>query len=83
MRERGADSDFFLSLNLHDLAVVNHDFNGAIPDAFDRVKNCGPNIRIGVMGRYVSIFHGRLHSLHYRMITCLPLFQYQKNEKLG
>jgi hypothetical protein len=80
---RGIDSHLFFSLNLHDLAVVDDDFDGAIPNAFDGFKECGPNIRTGFMGMYVHIFHSRLRTLHYRMMTCLPLFQYQKNEKFG
>lgn len=55
---RGSDSYLFLSLNLHDLAVVDNDFDGAIPNAFDGFKKCGPNIRTGVMGLYVPIVHG-------------------------
>ena len=61
MSMRGIESHLFLSLDLHDLAIVDNDFDRAIPNALDRVKEYGPHIGTRFVGRYVPVFHGRLH----------------------
>lgn len=83
MRMRRADSHFFLSLKLNDLAVVDNDFNGAVSNAFDRFNEHGFHIGTRFMTMDRHVFHRPLRTLHHRMMTCLPLFQYQKNEKFG
>jgi hypothetical protein len=73
---RGIDSHLFFSLNLHDLAVVDGDFNGAIPNALDRFKDGGPHIRTGFMGMYVHVFHGCLHTPslpHDHLLALIPI----------
>lgn len=76
VRVRGNDSHLFLSLNLNDLAVVDNDFDGAIPNAFDRLKKCGPNIRTGFVGMYVHVFHDRLRTPslpHDHLLALIPI----------
>ena len=76
MGVRGLDPHLLLSLNLNDLAVVDNDFDGAISNAFDRLKKCGPNIRTGFVGRYVHVSHGRLHTPslpHDHLLALIPI----------
>jgi hypothetical protein len=82
--EHHIKSNLFFSLDLNNFAIVNHNFNGTIANALDGVEHLGCDLPMSIVTMFRFFFHGLLHvHARYRIMTCLPLFQYQKNEKFG
>src|SRR4051812_12802399 len=61
-RQRVIQSDFFLSLNLDDFTIVNHDLDGAISNAADGFEQCGRDVMTGLACLCLYMIHKLLRS---------------------
>ena len=85
---RGLQAQFFLTFDLHDASVVDDDFNGAIADAGQGLKNSfAGQLEFGLADRLsLPIGHGCIPELSGFTFalgnTIAELYMVKKNKKL-